>query len=359
MNQLCASGNDLSSVLDSLPSMATSSEHSTRARTGSRTPACLLALLCFIGTACGTTPLPGKILFDDPRGTVSLQTISDRSIQANHPITLDPALLAKLLHGIMIRVQEHGVQSMVGNKPPGIPVFSEGQIEFLAPLLAEGLRAAGPDQAVAYRVYDTHQRSSLESPIKETTTGSLFAYGRQLYVILSQYRYDPISANLVTAGQPLQVTGQQTRLTDRSGLWGHTLLFIPREAQRSDRSDPPTGGEKTDKFVAVDYELLQHVSTTVATTEQTAPQPGTGASEASAQAAQAAEALAQHEKDLAQREAALAQREVEIQRLKDVVNKNVSEVETMRKELQSVQKQLESQPTRQDLQKQKTAPQQK
>ena len=65
-------------------------------------------------------------------------------------------------------------------KAPGIPVFSEGQIEFLAPLLAEGLRAAGPDQAVAYRVYDTHQRSSMESPIKETTTGSLFAYGRQL-----------------------------------------------------------------------------------------------------------------------------------------------------------------------------------
>ena len=329
--------------------MAHTPEHS--AQTLSRTPALLLALLCLVSTACGTTALPGKILFDDPRGTVSLQTISDRSIQANHPITLDQALLAKLLHGIMIRVQERGVQSMIGNKPPAIPVFSENQIEFLAPLLAEGLRTAGPDQAVAYRVYDTHQRSSLESPIKETTTGSLFAYGRQLYVILSQYRYDPMYANLQSTGQ--------TRLTDRSGLWGHTVLFIPKEAQRSDRADPPAGGERTDKFVAVDYELLQHVSTTVATTEQTAPQPGTGTSDASAQAAQAAEALAQREKDMAQREATLAQREVEIQRLKDIVNKNVSEVENMRKELQSVQEQLSSQPTGQDSQKQETAPHQK
>lgn len=312
--------------------MATSSEHSARAQ--SRTPACLLVLLCVVSTACGTTPLPGNILFDDPRGTVSLQTISDRSIQANHPITLDQALVAKLLHGVMIRIQERGVQSMVGSKPPAIPVFSEEQIEFLAPLLAEGLRKAGPDQAVAYRVYDTHQRSSMESPITETTSGSFFAYGRQLYVILSQYRYDPIYANQGATGQ--------TRLTDTSGLRDHTVLFIPKEAQRSDRVDPPTGGNRTDRFLAIDYELLQHVSPAVATTEQTAPQPGTGASEASAQAA-----------------AALAQREVEIQRLKDIVNKNVSEVENMRKELQSVQEQLSSQPTGQDSQKRKPTPQQR
>jgi predicted RNase H-like nuclease (RuvC/YqgF family) len=130
------------------------------------------------------------------------------------------------------------------------------------------------------------------------------------------------------------------------------VLFIPKEAQRSDRVDPPAGGNKTDKFLAVDYELLQHASTTVATTEQTAPQPGSGTSETSAQAAQAAEALAQREKDM-------AQREVEIQRLKDIVNKNVSEVENMRKELQSVQEQLSSQPTGQDSQKRKPAPQQR
>ena len=151
----------------------------------------------------------------------------------------------------------------------------------------------------------------------------------------------------------------QSRLADSSGLRDRTLLFTPKAAQRSDSFDPPTGGALTDRFLAIDYELLQHASPAVATTGHTAPQPGTGASEASAQAAQAAEALAQHEKDLAQREAAMAQREADIQRLKDIVNKNVSEVETMRKELQSVQEQLGSQTTGPDSPKRKTAPQQK
>ena len=141
----------------------------------------------------------------------------------------------------------------------------------------------------------------------------------------------------------------QSRLADSSGLRDRTLLFTPKAAQRSDSFDPPTLGKPTDRFLAVDYQLLQQASPAVATTGQAGPQDTSGAS---AQAAQAAEALAQHEKDLAQREA-------EIQALKDIVNKNVSQVETLRKELESVQQQLNSQPTRQDSQKQKTAPQQK
>ena len=56
----------------------------------------LLALLCVGGTACGTTAQSNKVLFEDPRGTVSLQTISDQSIQASHPITLDPAILTQM-----------------------------------------------------------------------------------------------------------------------------------------------------------------------------------------------------------------------------------------------------------------------
>jgi hypothetical protein len=59
----------------------------------------LLALLCLTGTACSTTAPTGKVLFDDPRGTVALQVISDPSIQASHPINLEPSLLAQLLTG--------------------------------------------------------------------------------------------------------------------------------------------------------------------------------------------------------------------------------------------------------------------
>ena len=57
----------------------------------------LLALLCLVSAACYTTAQTGKIIFDDSRGTVSLQTISDRSIQVTHPINLEPALLAQMV----------------------------------------------------------------------------------------------------------------------------------------------------------------------------------------------------------------------------------------------------------------------
>jgi hypothetical protein len=295
----------------------------------------LLVLLCLVGTACGTTAPTGKILFDDPRGTVSLQTISDRSIQANHPINLEPALLAQLLKGMKIQDQDlghnhvNGLMSMdAGPYYSSVPVFSEDQISFLAPLLAEGLRAAAANQSVEYRVRATRKGSALESTTTETTAGSLYAHGRQLYVTLSQYRYNQMRVNMNT----LDSFGRQ-RTVDYSGLRDRTLLFTPKAAQRVNSFDPPIRGKLTDRFIAIDYQLLQQASPPVATTEQPAPQveraapvrespPGTSASEAPSHTT---EALAQ-------------------------------EVETLRKQLQSVQQQLDSQTTTQDSPERKTTP---
>ena len=298
----------------------------------------LLALFYLVGTACGLIAPTGKILFDDPRGTVSLQTMSDQSIQATHPVNLDPILLAQVLRGVEIQDQEHGLQQYLAGRSSPVPVFSDDQIRFLAPLLAEGLRTATPDQRIEYRVQTTQKGSMLESSTTETTAGSLYAYGKLLYVILSQYRYSPTRTNLTTSGD----MAYRSRRPDSSGLLNHIMLFTPSDALRSDAFDPPAGGKSTDRFLAIDYQLLQHAAPALATTGHTAPQPGTGASDASSQTTEA-----------------LAQREAEIQALKDRVNKNASEVETLRKELQSVQQQLGSQTTRPDSPKRKTAPQQK
>ena len=299
----------------------------------------LLALLCLVGTACSTTDQHTKILFDDPRGSVALQTMSDRSIQASHPITLEPTLLAQILRGIEIQDQEHGIQKLLTGPAYSVPVFSDDQIRFLAPLLAEGLRTAAPDQRIEYRVQATHKGSMLESSTTETTAGSLYVYGRQLYVTLSQYRYSPMRTNL-----NLGDMASRSRSLDSSGLQNRIVLFTPSDAQRSDSFDPPTMEKLTDRFLAIDYQLLQHAS--AAATGQTAPTrespAGTSASGASTQTTEA-----------------LAQREAEIHALKDLVNKNNSDVETLRKELQSVQKQLGNQPPRPDSPKRKPTPQQK
>lgn len=290
-------------------------------------PSIFLALLCVIGTACSTTAPTGKILFEDPRGTVSLQTMADQSIQATQPITLDPTLIAQVLKGMTVQDQERGIQRLLAGRSSPVPVFSDDQIQFLAPLLAEGLRTAAPTERVAYRVQTTHPGSMLESSITETTAGSLYAYGRQLYVILSQYRYAPTRANL-----NVNDTAYRMSRPDSSGLRDRILLFTSSAALRSNAFDPPTGKESTDRFLAIDYQLLQQVPT-AATAEQTATQTGTSLTPGSSVGAGASESQARSTEALSQ------------------------EVEALRKELQSVQQQLGNQPTKPDNLKRKTAPQ--
>ena len=313
-------------MLDLLPSMASSLQHSTGRP--SRKYLRFLALLCFVGTACSTTAPPGKILFDDPRGTVSLQTIPDRSIQASHPINLEPNLLAQVLKGIQVQDQgDHLIQRLLAGPSALASAFSDQQIQFLSPLLAEALRTASQDQQIEFLVYTSYEGSIFESSTTETTAGSLYAYGRQLFVTLSKYRYSPTRANINVRNINYQSTG-----LDYSGLKNRILLFTPKAAQRSDGFDPPPTGRPSDRFLAIDYELLQHTPNVT----QTAPQLERAAPMRDSQAGASPSEAQTHSTE------ALAQ-----------------EVETLRKELQSVQKQLGNQPTKPDSQKRKPAPQKK
>ena len=295
----------------------------------SHKPSIFLALLCVIGTACSTTAPTGTILFEDPRGTVSLQTMADQSIQATQPITLASTLIAQVLKGMAVQDQERGIQRLLAGRSAPAPVFSDDQIQFLAPLLAEGLRTAAPNQRIEYRVQTTYEGSMLESSVTETTAGSLYAYGRQLYITLSQYRYAPTRANL-----NVNDTAYRMSRPDSSGLRDRTLLFTPSAAQRSEAFDPPAGGKSTDRFLAIDYQLLQQAPTAT-TAERTAPQMGTSPMPGSSAGTGASESQARSTEALSQ------------------------EVEALRKELQSVQKQLGDQPAKPISPKQKPLPQKK
>jgi len=266
---------------------------------------------------------------------VSLQTISNPLIQASHPIKLEPALLAQLLAGLEIHEAGIGPHRRVvtgfAGQPATYPLFSEDQIQFLAPLLADGLRTATPNQSIEYRVVTTHEGSNrFQSPTTETTTGSLYADGRQLYVILFQYRYDEMRTNLDMAD--LSYRSQEP--LDYSGLRYRTLQFTPKAALRADSPNPPTMKKSTDRFVAVDYQLLDQAWRALATKRKAAPQVGGGAATVgeSLEGTRAAEAEARSTEALAQ------------------------EVETLKQEVESMKKQLSSQNPGPDSPKQKAAP---
>jgi hypothetical protein len=296
---------DQSSVLNSFSPMTPSPKYHGGKLSYSRV--LLLALLCVAGTACSTTAQTGTILFEDARGSVSLQTIYNPLVQASHPIRLEPALLAQLLTGLKIHddgIGPHRLATGFAGQPSTHPLFSEDQIQFLAPLLAEGLRTATPNQSIEYRVVTTHEGSNrFQSATTETTAGSLYAYGRELYVILSQYRYNPMRTNMDFGDIPYR---SQEPL-DYSGLRYRTLRFTPKAALRTDIPNPPTMEKYPNRFVAVDYQLLY-------------------------QGARAADAQARSTEALAQ------------------------EVDTLKQELESIKKQLGSQNPGQDSPKQKASP---
>jgi len=347
-------------MLDFLLPMALSPQHQAAPRftlhaSHFTVPLCniVLALLCVLGTACSTTGQTGKVLFDGPDGTVSLQTIPDRSIQANHPINLEPALLAQLLTGIQLHDEgggEHhvkGIQSLLVGKDATYPAFSEDQIQFLAPHLAEGLRTATADQSVEFRVVTTREGSNrFQSSTKETTSGSLYAYGRQLYVILSQYNYNPMLTNL----DMNEASHRSQDPLDYSGLKHRSLRFTPKAALRADSPDPPTMEKQTDRFLAVDYQLLQQAWRNLEAKRQAAAQleSGTASVDKSLEAARAAEAQARAAEAQARTAEAQARATAEAQaRAAEAQARNTAalaqEVETLKKQLESIQKQLGNQ----------------
>lgn len=290
----------------------------------------LLATLCLIATACSSTSPSNRVLFEDPRGTVLLQPISNQSIQASHPINLDPALIARVLSGMQVQERQQTLQEMLAGSASAVPVFSTEEVQFLAPRIAKALATAGTGEAVAFLTTNPRQGiGRLEHAVTETTTGSLYAYGLSLYVTLSQYRYAPAQTNTDNLSR--------RRLPDSSNLLSRTLLFTPSAAQRSDNFHQLTGGAATDRFLAIDYQLLQQVSPAAQASELTAPhgERATPVREplAEARPPDASPHLAE----------SLAQHEMEIRALKDLVVKKDLEMEALRKELQSIRKQLDSQ----------------
>ena len=119
---------------------------------------------------------------------------------------------------------------------------------------------------------------------------------------------------------------------DYSGLKHRTLRFTPKAALRADSPDPPTMEKPTDRFIAVDYQLLQQAWRNLEAKKHAAPQVEADRSVEAVRAAearaQAAEAQARTAEAQARNTEALSQ-----------------EVETLKKQLESIQKQLGNQPT--------------
>jgi hypothetical protein len=297
-------------------------------------------MLCLVGTACGMTPPIAKVLFEGPRGKVFLQPIPDRSFQVSHPVHLETALIARVLSGVLVQERERALQAVLAGSSSTTPIFSAEEIQFLAPLLARALATATTDQAVGFLVTSTRPGDTrLEYSTTETTVGSLYAYDLSLYFLLSQYRYAPARTTTENIAH--------RRLPDTSGLSDRTLLFTPSFAQRSGNFHRPAAETSADKFLAIDYQLLQQVSPSAGSPGRAEPR-----TERTAEPHREDVSILPPSQNPLNVQRTLSS-DQEIHALKDLVIQKDMELETLRKELQSIRKQLDAQTTRQDSQKRK------
>ena len=232
-------------------------------------------------SACATGPEVDVTIHESERGAVYVERVPDRSFHAAHPIAISTDTMARVLRGVIVKEKAGLLLKMREAKPEAVRAFRDEDVEYLAPLLAEGLTKAASDQQVGFRVaHIGAQRSpqsgemvfcsssvrfpgvcSSELPL--LTEGSLYAYGRTLYLTLIEYhrRLEP--------GETVNKANQ--RITNPTGLASRTVSFVPEPAKRPDSYRT---ARSTDATLAIDYDMLATMPA-VSEMQPIAPQPQT------------------------------------------------------------------------------------
>jgi hypothetical protein len=138
------------------------------------------AVLAFslIMTGCSTFSGESEIQ-KTAKGSVHLKEIADWSFEASHPAAIDQMTLLKVVKGVMTEdvVKSSPNMPASGSKP--MRVFSDEDAEFVAPLLAQGLSEAKPEQIVGFKVFSSAGSGT------EPTAGTLYVHKSSLYLTLT------------------------------------------------------------------------------------------------------------------------------------------------------------------------------
>jgi hypothetical protein len=308
-------------------------------------PAC--AVICFaaLGLLIGACASPGPrtVIKENPQGTVYLEPLPKGDEQATHPLALPDSTVRQVLRGVQVVGDKNAVENLFDSTLKPTPVFSETEVAFLTPLLVQALGQATPQQQVSFRVshlvspiaYQEREGAGVGSsqsapygPEPETTSGSLYAYGRSLYLTLSEYRHRP--------ARPDAVNMPNRRLPDRTGLDRAKVVFTPEAAKRPDLFKQSSFfGDSEATTVVIDYQLLAKLPP-VQTPQAAVPAP---------QPAQAQEKVEPKPAERAPAEAATppAATAQELQSVKDLLIKKDMEMQEMKEELKAMKKQLADQ----------------
>lgn len=136
-----------------------------------------LLSLCFAFTGCSMFA-GGPKIHTSGKGSVVLDEVADWSFEASHPAIIDQLTLLKAMKGVMAEdVPDKSMKMPVSGSKP-MRLFSDEDAEFLAPLLAQGLSQAKPEQIVGFSV------SSSAGSGAEPTAGTLYVQQGTLHLTM-------------------------------------------------------------------------------------------------------------------------------------------------------------------------------
>jgi hypothetical protein len=297
--------------------------------------------------SCSSTPRPDIILHEGPEGGVYLEFLPDRKLRAAQPIKLDRGLVARILNGIQVGEPKTAVQTLFSNNVKPERVFSDEDTSFLAPLISSALSRATADQQVRFRVvhlvspiaHPSDEDASIGSSTpqtgglqKETTAGTLYAYGRSLYVTLDEYRHRAIKSDVI--GEPNRY------YSDPKGLKEREVQFVPQPALR-----PDSYKHSEDNTLVIDYDMLAKRPLLELENSVTVPAAATSAPVSASTEAPT------HVEDQPIMPPSISSEPIkprgnsvrendEVRQLKDLVIKKDLELEALKKELRSLRRQL-------------------
>lgn len=210
--------------------------------------------------SCASNPELDLVLHESPQGAVYLERIPDHSFQAAHPIRIDQDTITRVLQGILVKENQGLLQNFLAGQSQAIPAFSENEVRYLAPLLAEGLTRAAVDQQIGFRLIRTGSSGAPQSAsagsgashspgrrlaLMEKSKGFIYAHGRSLYVTVLEYH--------VRSDRTDSITKANRSQSDHTGLTDRTLSFTPDSARRPDSY---RGKNATNTTLVIDYESL-------------------------------------------------------------------------------------------------------
>jgi hypothetical protein len=230
--------------------------------------------MTLVVSACASKPDLDITIHQSERGAVFVERIPDRSFQATHPMTVSSDTMARVLRGVILKDGRGVVGNLASDKTETIRVFGDDDVEYLAPLLVEGLTRAASDQQVGFHIvkHGTPAHSPSAGTVfclsdvrfpgvceseraggrtsVEATAGSLYSYERSLYLTLTGYRQRTERIDTTTIAN--------RRLFNPTGLANRTVHFVPESAMRPDSYRT---ARSTDTTLVIDYNLLATMPT--------------------------------------------------------------------------------------------------